>query len=169
MGTGQYLASSPKTWRKFLVKPRLKPFLSGPWRKTGARTASKPTDREKTYQTHHCLLRILYFIYFYFIRASWGQHNLIQVQICRSRPCFTTASIKFLWIKVSLLCDFHSVLTRCDLSFWTAYQCPSLSCLPLWALCLCITVKRTPLVNPYSSTQRQRVPLCAPNEKLRSW
>lgn len=43
-GTGQYLASSPNTWRKFLLKPRLKPFLSVPWRNTGERTASEGTE-----------------------------------------------------------------------------------------------------------------------------
>jgi len=46
-GRGQYFTSSPKTWRKFLLKPRLKPFLSGPWRNTGARTASEITDTER--------------------------------------------------------------------------------------------------------------------------
>lgn len=45
-GIGQYLASSPKTWRKFLLKPRLKPFLSVPWRNTGERTASERTHME---------------------------------------------------------------------------------------------------------------------------
>lgn len=49
-GIGQYLASSPKTWRKFLLKPRLKPFLSVPWRNTGERTASGRTHMEMTSQ-----------------------------------------------------------------------------------------------------------------------
>lgn len=42
-GMGQYFFSSPKTWRKFLLKPRLNPFLSVPWRNTGERTASEGT------------------------------------------------------------------------------------------------------------------------------
>lgn len=42
-GIGQYLPSSPKTWQRFLLKPRLKPFLSAPWRNTGERTASEGT------------------------------------------------------------------------------------------------------------------------------
>lgn len=46
-GIGQYLTSSPNTWRKFLLKPRLKPFLSVPWRNTGERTASVTADEEQ--------------------------------------------------------------------------------------------------------------------------
>lgn len=46
-GMGQYFTSSPKTWRKFLLTPRLKPFLSVPWRNTGERTASERTQTEK--------------------------------------------------------------------------------------------------------------------------
>lgn len=40
-GMGQCLPSSPKTWRRFFRQPRLKPFLSAPWRNTGERTASE--------------------------------------------------------------------------------------------------------------------------------
>ena len=54
---------------------------------------------------------------------------------------------------------------RCDFSSWAAWQGLLLSCLQLWALCLCITLKHTPLDNPFASTQRQSVPLCAHNEK----
>ena len=53
-GRSQYLLSSPNTWRKFLLKPRPKPFLSVPWRKAGPRTAS---DRD----THKLVLSFAYF------------------------------------------------------------------------------------------------------------
>lgn len=50
---GQYLTSSPKTCRKFLLIPKLNPFLSVPWRNTGARTASEETHtKKKKSQTH---------------------------------------------------------------------------------------------------------------------
>ena len=63
-GRSQYLLSSPNTWRKFLLKPRPKPFLSVPWRKAGPRTAS---DRD----THKLALSFAYFTIVLVAMAYW--------------------------------------------------------------------------------------------------
>lgn len=40
IGSSQYFFSSPKTSLRFLLHPREKPFLSGPFRNVGARNVS---------------------------------------------------------------------------------------------------------------------------------
>jgi len=44
MGMHQHSLLSPNTWVMFLRKPRVKPFLSGPFLNTGALNASETKD-----------------------------------------------------------------------------------------------------------------------------
>lgn len=47
-GSSQYFFWSPNTWTMFLRKPREKPFLSEPVRKTGALKASAKREHQRT-------------------------------------------------------------------------------------------------------------------------
>lgn len=51
-GSGQYFFSSPNTWRKFLLIPKLKPFLSVPCWNAGARKASDGKDVWKNWNNN---------------------------------------------------------------------------------------------------------------------
>lgn len=132
-GIGQYFASSPKTWWKFLLKPRLKPFLSVPWRNTGERTASEGTHTGTKSLTWGWINAVLH--------LSWAaSHNKSIFKRIPAEWLHQWDNSEWKWGN-----SWSWTVPPCATSL---QECLLLSYLKRLALCLCITLKLTPLDNP---------------------